>query len=102
MKESLYCNMVEKENLVVILPGSQLVVNDQFIAPGMELTLQNSELRIHGQFISAEQKEVSDIVDCFSQFVFKPDKEKRKKFSLDLVRDGSISFLLNEKDVDES
>ena len=66
MKESLYCNMVEKENLVVILPGSQLVVNDQFIAPGMELTLQNSELRIHGQFISAEQKEVSDIVDCFS------------------------------------
>jgi hypothetical protein len=34
--------------------------------------------------------------------MFKPDKEKRKKFSLDLVRDGSISFLLNEKDVDES
>lgn len=102
MKQSLYCNMVEKENLVVILPGSQLVVNDQFIAPGMELTLQNGELRIHGQFISAEQKEVSDIIDCFSQFMFKPDKEKRKKFSLDLVRDGSISFLLNEKDVDES
>ncbi|KAK8809393.1 hypothetical protein WA171_000977 [Blastocystis sp. BT1] len=83
---------LKKENLVVILPGSQLVVNDQFIAPGMELTLQNGELRIHGQFISAEQKE----------FMFKPDKEKRKKFSLDLVRDGSISFLLNEKDVDES
>ena len=102
MKQSLYCNMVEKENLVVILPGSRLVVNDQFIAPGMELTLQNGELRIHGQFISAEQKEVSDIIDCFSQFMFKPDKEKRKKFSLDLVRDGSISFLLNEKDVDES
>ena len=102
MKQSLYCNMVEKENLVVILPGSQLVVNDQFIAPGMELTLQNGELRIHGQFISAEQKEVSDIIDCFSQFMFKPDKEKRKKFSLDLVRDGSISFLLNEKYVDES
>ena len=58
--------MVEKENLVVILPGSQLVVNDQFIAPGMELTLQNGELRIHGQFISAEQKEVSDIIDWFS------------------------------------
>lgn len=36
------------------------------IAPGMELTLQNGELRIHGQFISAEQKEVSDIIDCFS------------------------------------
>ena len=66
MEENLYCNTVEKENLVVILPGSQLVVNDQFIAPGMELTLQNGELRIHGQFISAEQKEVSDIIDYFS------------------------------------
>ena len=34
--------------------------------------------------------------------MFKPDKEKRKKFSLDMVRDGSISFLLSEKDVDKS
>ena len=96
------CDRIEKENLVVILPGNQLVVNDLFIAPGMELTLQTGELRIHGQFISAEQKEVSDIVDGFSQFMFKPDKEKRKKFSLDMVRDGSISFLLSEKDVDKS
>lgn len=64
--EIMSCDRIEKENLVVILPGNQLVVNDLFIAPGMELTLQTGELRIHGQFISAEQKEVSDIVDGFS------------------------------------
>ena len=29
------------------------------------------------------------------QFMFKPDKEKRKKYQLDAIRDGTISFLLD-------
>ena len=27
--------------------------------------------------------------------MFKPDKEKRKKYSLDLVRDGTISIVVD-------
>ena len=51
---------------------------------------------IHGQFVSVEQKEVRGFLKKFDvQFMFKPDKEKRKKYNLDLVRNGNISFQID-------
>ncbi|KAK8825668.1 hypothetical protein WA577_000839 [Blastocystis sp. JDR] len=71
-------------NIVVVLPGNRLLVNDLFLEPNTECYLVKDKEEMHGVFVSAEPKE----------FMFKPDKEKRKKYLIDGLRDGSLSISL--------
>lgn len=50
----------QTENVVVVLPGNRLVVNDFFIESGMQCTMKNGDEIVTGQFISADSKEVGD------------------------------------------
>ena len=49
-------------NIVVVLPGNRLLVNDVFIEPNMECYLKRDKEEVHGMFVSAEPKEVDCVV----------------------------------------
>lgn len=69
-------------NVVVVLPGNRLVINDFFVESGTNCLMKYGNDVIQGQFISADGKE----------FMFKPEKEKRKKYPLDLLRGGAATL----------
>lgn len=46
-------------NVVVILPGGRLIVNDFYIEPGMSCIMKSNIELLVGQFLSADSKEVS-------------------------------------------
>lgn len=46
------------ERVVVVLPGSRLLVDELLLEPGTEHTLVRDGRAIHGQFMAAEAKEV--------------------------------------------
>lgn len=50
----------QAENVVVVLPGNRLIVNDFFIESGMQCTMKNGDEIVVGQFISADSKEVTN------------------------------------------
>ena len=45
-------------NIVVVLPGNRLLVNDLFLEPNTECYLRKEKEEMHGMFVSAESKEV--------------------------------------------
>lgn len=49
-------------NIVVVLPGNRLLVNDLCLEPNMECYLWKEKEEMHGVFVSAESKEVKDIL----------------------------------------
>lgn len=47
-------------NIVVVLPGNRLLVNDLFLEPNTECYLVKDKEEMHGVFVSAEPKEVAE------------------------------------------
>ena len=46
-------------NVVVVLPGNRLIINDLFIEPGVSCVLKNNMETFIGQIVSVDSKEVS-------------------------------------------
>lgn len=61
---------VNAPNVVVVLPGNRLIINDLFIEPGVSCVLKNNMETFVGQFVSVDSKEV-DFTSFFdSSLVF--------------------------------
>lgn len=57
-------------NVVVVLPGNRLIINDLLIEPGSSCVLKNNMETFVGQFVSVDSKEV-DFTSFFdSSLVF--------------------------------
>lgn len=57
-------------NVVVVLPGNRLIINDLLIEPGANCVLKNNMEILVGQFVSVDSKEVDFTSLFYSSLVF--------------------------------